>query len=235
MIPIIHKMLSYTINKTNETGFIITYNFGVDGLRPISFAFLYNCICRFSFKQIYQFIDNSINKFKFTDNIYLTNNNKFLTLTYYMYEIVYDYDGSIQVMNILKQSLQDIITNKSIIACSIVKNKQLINAIEKGDINYLIDYNTNINLNHLNINNYSALYYAIYYKQYDIIEWLLNNNIPITFIDLEFSDETSRGMLFNAKQCPPHIKIFLEKDIFRESRKRKNEFDDDYYSKVKCI
>jgi hypothetical protein len=226
-------MLSYTINKINETSFIITYNYGVDGLRPINFAFVYDCMCPFSFKQINQFVDNSINQFNFTDNIYYNNNNNNnLTLTYYMYEIVYDYNESMEIMNILKQSLQDIIMHKSIIACSITKNKQLINAIEKGNINYLTE--NNINSHFININNHSALYYAVYYKQYDVIEWLLNNNIPIEFIDLEFSDETSRHMLFNAKQCPSHIKMFLEKDIVYETRKRKSEVDD-FHSKIICI
>jgi len=75
--------------------------------------------------------------------------------------------------------------NKSIIACSILKNKQFVNAIEKGNINYLTENSTNLHF--INVNNRSALYYAIYYKQYDVIVWLLNN-IPIEFIDLEFSD-----------------------------------------------
>jgi putative heme iron utilization protein len=123
--------------------------------------------------------------------------------------------------------------NKSIIACSIIKNKQFVNAIEKGNINYLTE--NSANLHSINFNNRSALYYAIYYKQYDVIVWLLNNNIPIEFIDLEFTDETSRDMLFNAAQCPSRIKIFLEKDIYNESRKRKNDTDDDFHSKMKCI
>ena len=201
-------MLSYTINKNNETSFIITYNFGINGLRPINFAFVYDCICPFNFKQINQFVDNSINQFNFTDNIYYTKNTNELTLTYYMHDINYSLDDSIQIMDTLKQSLQDIIMNKSYIT----QNKK-----------------ENIKPS------FSTLYNAIYHKQYDIIEWLLNNNNIIEFIDLEFSDDTSRNMIYNAKHCPPHIKMFLEQHISIESRKRKNDNEKDtYHSKIKC-
>jgi len=229
-------MLSYTINKLNESGFTITYDFNVN-LRPISFSFVYNCMCPFSFKQINQFTDKSITSFYFTDNIYYTNDGDHLTLTYYMYDIVYNPSDSAYIMNILKQSCNDIIMNKTIIACSIIKNKQYINAIENGNLNYLIDNITQLHL--ININDKSPLYYAIYYKQYEIIEWLLNNKIAIEFIDLEYSDEIIQNMLVNSFQCPSHIKLFLEKNNDKtdfHSRKRKNENEnDEFHSKIKCI
>jgi hypothetical protein len=227
-------MLTYTINQFNDNGFIITYNFNIVGLRPINFSFVYDCMSPFSFKQINRFTDNTINKFNFTDNIYYTNNSGLISLTYYMHYIEYNLDESAQIIDTLKQTLQDIMINKFIIACSITQNNKFIDNIKNGNLSYFID--NEIKLQKIYMNNKSTLYYAIYYKQYNIIEWLLNNNVKIEFQDLEFSDETSRNMILHATQCPHNIINFIESFDSIDYKKRKNESQhDDYHSKIKCI
>jgi hypothetical protein len=109
-------MFSYFIDTIDHSGFVLTYIFNEIHTRPIKFGFIYNCMSPFNYKQINEFIDNSIDRFYFTDNIYFTKKSNELSLTYYMYIIKYDHNDTSQILNILKLSLDDILKHKLIIS-----------------------------------------------------------------------------------------------------------------------
>ena len=225
-------MLTYEINYFNKYCFTIKYHF--NNFNPFSFCFMPNCMSPFNYKKINQFVDKSIRYFEFTDNITLMRKNNKIYLTYYMYEKEYDENESMELIDVLRNSMDDIIMNKKIVALYYTSNEEYIDNIKNGNLPYFI----NNKIVGFTYNGKSLLYYAIYYKQYNIVEWFLSQQCKIEFQDLEFSDETSRILLYNAIQCPSHIKYFLESKMCdgpKEWGMHKRKCDpttDDFHTKV---
>jgi hypothetical protein len=132
-------MLKVTCTQSSA-GFIITYDFAHEGIRPISFSFVNNCINPFNYHQLQLFGMGIINELKFTDNIYYTNHGNYLSLTYYEHNFNYTKTCK-EIMEKLIKSFIEIKTNKLFYKTinndtfQSKKNKSIKHKLDNDDIN----------------------------------------------------------------------------------------------------